>query len=281
MKIEKLLLFCVLIANCSSEEYIDNQAMIDSIDALEFTEIITEIEVDSIGNILDTLSIEYLKFDDQNRKRFKKEIYWYENEKWSWIDYFKPDEDLFYRESFDEEGNSNSIFETKSNLKGRVVSALEISKEREPHDTVFMNYSHKFYLNGNVRQLVIQASHKEIDNLISKTEYDKNKNPLVELMMIKKDTISFQIWEYLDTMLQKSIYTNYQTDTSKSVYHFGEQETLIKEEEFEFKEGQFIQSKEINHFYNEIHERTKSIEKNSKTNIVKYVRYLKSTYSEN
>ena len=36
-------------------------------------------------------------------------MYWYKDRKLSWIDYFKSDEDLFYREAFDEEGKSTSV----------------------------------------------------------------------------------------------------------------------------------------------------------------------------
>lgn len=248
--------------------------MKNSIDKLEFSKKITEVEIDSIGNIVDTISIEDLKFDSNSKKRFKEKVYWYKDRKSSWIDYFKPDEDLFFREAFDEEGKSYSTFETLSNKKGEVKKAIQINKEREPIDTTFMEYSHDYYRNGNVKKLTIRTFHEEVGELISKVKYDEKENPIFEVMIMTDDTMSFQNWEYSDTILQKSIYTNYQRDTSKSVYYFGERKLLINEEEFEYEEGFFIKSKEINHIYDKSDDRIKTVERNLKSNDVKYIKYI-------
>ena len=274
MKFGKPILICFLIIGCSSNELVDNQKMRDSIDKLEISKIITVVETDSIGNIADTLSMEYLKYDDQKQKRFKKKIYWYKDRKTSWIDYFKPDEDLFYREAFDEEGKSYSIYETMSNKKGEVKRAIRINKEREPIDTIIMDYSHEKYSNGNVKMLLIKTYHEEVGELISKVNYDEYENPIFEVMIMKDDTMSFQTWEYSDTILQKSIYTNYQGDTSKSIYHFGNKKLLLNEEEFENRNGKFVKSKDISYFYDNENERTKSIEINLQTEDVKYIKYV-------
>jgi len=274
MRIERLIPLCFLVISCSSSEYIDNQKMKDAIDSLEISKIITEVEIDSIGNILDTLSIEYLKYDVKNRKRFKQHIYWNQDRKMSWIDYFKPDEDLFYRESFDEKDKSNSIFEAKSLIGGNIKKVMQISKDRTPFDTIHMEYSYRFHSNGKIKQLLIKTTHKEVDGFISKLIYDKYEKPLFEMTIWNNDTMSFQAWEYIDTMLQKCIYTDYQRDTSKSVYYFKGKKMLTKEEAFKFSDGHFIQTKEINHFYNEANKRTKSVEKNQETKEVKYVKYF-------
>ncbi|GJM34552.1 MAG: hypothetical protein DHS20C18_35530 [Saprospiraceae bacterium] len=249
--------------------------MVVSIDSMKISKIITEVETDSIGNILDTLSIEYLKYDENNRKRFKRKIYWYKDRKMSGKDYFRPDEDLFYRESFDEDGKLNSIFETISNKNGRVERAMQIDKGREPIDTIIMDYSHELQSNGKVKKLLIKASHEEVGELISKLIYDEYENPIFEVMIMENDTMSFQTWEYSDTVLQRSIYTHYLGDTSMSIYLFGVEKMLVNEGKFEYKDGMFIKSKEINHFYDETNERQKSIEKNHDTEEVKYIRYLK------
>lgn len=273
-KIGILILICSLIVSCSSDEYIDNQKIIDSIDSLEISKKITKIETDSIGSILDTIAIEYLKYDEQNRKRFKKRIYWYNEISMTWTDYFNIDENLFYREIFDEEGNSISIFETISNSAGTVVKAIQISKEIEPFDTTNMDYSYKFYTNQKVKRLLIKTFHEETGEIISKVEYDRNEKPLFEVMIMENDTMSFQLWEYSDTSLIKSTYTNYQKDTSKHVYYFDGKETLIKEHEFDFKNGKFHKSKEIKHFYNQLNEKIKSIERNLGDKKVKFIEYL-------
>ena len=248
--------------------------MKSSIDKLEFSKKITEVEIDSIGNIVDTISIEHLKFDSNGKKRFKEKVYWYKDRKTSWIDYFKPDEDLFFREAFDEEGKSYSTFETLSNKKGEVKKAIQINKEREPVDTTFMDYLCEYHPNGNVKKLHINTFHQEVGELISKIEYDEQENPLFEVMIFKSDTISFQNWEYSDTILQRSVYTNYQKDTSRSIYYFEEEKLLIREEEFEYKEGRFVKSREMNHVYDKSNDRIGTVEIDLNTSDLKYRRFI-------
>ena len=91
-----------------------------------------------------------------------------------------------------------------------------------------MDYSCEYHPNGNVKKLHINTFHQEVGELISKIEYDEQENPLFEVMIFKSDTMSFQNWEYSDTILQRSVYTNYQKDTSKSIYYFEEEKLLIK-----------------------------------------------------
>jgi len=275
MKIEKLIPIFFLIIACSSNEYIDNQKMIESIDSLQISKIVTEFETDSLGNILDKISIEYLKYDNENRKRFKEKIYWYKERKMSLKDYFKPDEDLFYRESLNDNGELESTFETKSNKKGKVAKAIQINKDGDRIDTTLMDYFHEFRTNGTVKKLLIKTFHEEVGELNSEIKYNEDEKPLLEVMIMDNDTMSFQTWEYSDTVLKKSIYTNYQKDTSKTVYYFGAEKMVVKEEEFDFKNGKFIKLKEISNYYDESNDRTKSIERNLETEEVKYLKYLK------
>jgi hypothetical protein len=275
MRIVEILILCFLVVGCSPNEYVDNKKMRASIDSLEISEIITEVETDSLGNLLDTISLTYLKYDDEKRKRYKARKYRYKDRELTLKDYYKPNEDLFYRESFNDEGESESIFETISNRTGRVVKAIQINKEFDPIDTTIMNYTHSFHPNGKVKELVIKAYHEEVGKFNSRVIYDKNEAPLFEVIIMDSDTMSYQVWEYSNSKLYKSIYTNYQIDTSKSIYYFGEGEQLIKEEEYNFKDGNYFKSKETNHSYDESNEKSESIEEDKTAKEVKYIKYLK------
>ena len=121
---------------------------------------------------------------------------------------------------------------------------------------------------------MIKTFHEETGELVSIVEYDEYEKPLIEVMIMKDDTMSFQIWEYVDTTLQRSIYTNYQGDTSRTIYYFGSEKMLISEEEFSFAEDKITKLKEVNHFYNEENEMTKSRERDVESKNVKYIKYL-------
>lgn len=260
--------------SCSSSQYADNQKMKAMINKLEVSEIILEAETDSSGNILDTISIAFLKYDNENRKRYREKKYYGEYGSMLGKDYFNTEEDLFYRETYNDKDELEAIFETKTNKKGTVVKALQIIKDKEQYDTITLDYAQELYGNGKVKKLLIKTVHEEIGELFSSVHYDEFEKALFEVMIMDNDTLSFQDWEYADTILQKSTYTNYQLDTSRTVYYFGQEKRLTKEEEFGFKDGNYIKLKEINHFYKALNKRKKSIEINVETKEKKYIKYL-------
>lgn len=274
MKIRIIVSICFLIIGCSSNKVEDNIGIKKIIDQLEVSKKITEVQIDTVGNILDTITIEYLKFDNRGRKRFKKREFWYEDREFYFIDYFDANEDLFFREVFDKYGELYSNFEAFFNRKGEIIKAVQVDKEGETVDTIFMDYFREYYLNGSVKKLMIKTSHEEIGESMSKVTYDEQGNPIFELMTMNGDTFSIQDWEYSDTILQKSIYMNYQVDTSKSIYYFVEGKQLIKEEEFEYKDREYVKSKEINHKYDKSGDRIETTKINLRTNDFKHIKYI-------
>jgi hypothetical protein len=67
---------------------------------------------------------------------------------------------------------------------------------------------------------------------------------------------------------------NYQVDTSKSIYYFVEGKQLIKEEEFEYKDREYVKSKEINHKYDKSGDRIETTKINLGTNDFKHIKYI-------
>ncbi|MEZ4918188.1 MAG: hypothetical protein R2792_03695 [Saprospiraceae bacterium] len=90
----------LFIASCMQKEPSDSHGKKAWIDQLPVSKTITAIETDSMGKGLDTLSVEYLKLDDQHRKRYSKKINWIDKEKTVRIDYFSPDGTLFFQEVY-------------------------------------------------------------------------------------------------------------------------------------------------------------------------------------
>jgi hypothetical protein len=274
MKAKLFILNIIFIVSCSSNEYIDNKKSIELIGALEVSDTIMEVETDSVGNILDTILIEHLKYDDKKRKRYKKSIYFHEGFSTSRVDYFTPEEDLFRSEIFDKDEKPNSIFETFISKKGTIKAATLIVKEGASYDTLLMNHFHEFYPNGKIKKLEIKAFHNKTPNNVTKIEYNRYEKPLSEITMVEGDTLRYKTWEYADSTLQKIVYINYQADTSKSIYYFNNNK-LAKENLFEYKNNVSTKSKQVDYFYNDSGEMSNSIEKNFNTKKIKYIKFIK------
>mgnify|MGYP001794620888 CR=1 FL=1 len=280
MKYWKLLPIGMLMMTCSAEELVDNQALRAAIDQLPVSQVITKVEMDATGNILDTLLVEYRKLDEQRRLQFKKRVNWHTYGKTTDAYYFTSDEETFYVQSFDRNGQLYSTFEAWSNPEGEVEKAITISLDREPADTVLMDYTRTYHSNGAVKHLLIVATHKEVEESLSTTSYDNQRYPITECLVVAGDTATYQNWEYADGILQKSTYNSYRGDTSRYIYHYGEGERLDREVTLKWREGEYQPSEEVRHFYDKDGEKTRSIELNLSTAETKYFNYLPSRIAQ-
>ncbi len=259
MKIGSIVLYTFLIISSSLNSNQDNQEQIALIDKMDISKIITKVEVDSMDNIIDTISINKYKFDEKQKKRYEESIYFYSYQNVTVKSYFKSDDDLFYQVRSGDKHGLQTTFETQTNSKGIVETALQINHERPEVDTIMMYYSNIFHANGNIKQLTLEANDPEIGQMISTINYDINEKALNELMMMERDTFSHQIWEYSDGILVKGIYTTYKGDRSQSIWYYNQDENLIKEDIFKYNDSFFEKTSIIKHTYNASNEKIKTI----------------------
>lgn len=276
MKIGKIILSCLLLIGCGNDEFEANKKMRLDIDQLELSKTITEVHIDRSGNRTDTLSVQYVKVDENSKKRYSKKDYWYQKEKYSLVNYFDKNEDLFYREGFDKQGKSISIFQTITDNNGNIIKAIQINRERTPIDTTILNYSFSFHENGKVKIMTIETIDEEVGAFTSKVYYDEEENPIEEVMLKNKnlDTVTYQTWEYEEAILRKSIYLDFLRDTNKIIYHFENGTQLSLEEVFHLENGKFFKAIDNWYLYNSVNDRIGKDEKNQITGVTKNIKYI-------
>lgn len=206
-----------MITGCFSTEFMDNQKMINLIDSMEITKEIITVETDSLGTVLDTVVTSKWKYDEDNKSRYLEEYYFFENEKRIIKEYYKTDEDLFYRKISNDQEGVLSIFETKSGVNGLVEESQHVELWSDKNDTLKMYSSYLNHPNGERKKRIIKVSNQDSENHML---YDLNGNPVFDYLIIDTDTVSYQSWEYVNSVLRKSIKINYQLDTSKLIWFF-------------------------------------------------------------
>lgn len=62
----------MIFEGCIFNEYSDNEILMTEVDNLAVSHRILEVSVDSLGNIIDTVSMSHIKYDQERRKRYKR-----------------------------------------------------------------------------------------------------------------------------------------------------------------------------------------------------------------
>ncbi len=254
------LLISLLALSCNSV------TMRETIDKLPFSKVITEVLLDSTGQVTDTLSIASFKYDALDRERLKKKVYFSKNFKVTYVDYYMPDEDLFYQEAYEnEEISPSKTYQTIMDSLGVIQRAIQVHFDSEANDTLYMDYHYTYFPSGKVSQLMIISFHEEVGELFHTCKYDQNENPISQTVVSNQDTLSLQTWDYVDTVLLNSRHTSYQFDTTQYLYHYNPQMLLTQEEEFIWKDDSFQKIIDTKHQYDAHGDPTSTVQRNLMT----------------
>ena len=136
--------------SCQSDVLIDNKAIIERIDKLNFSKTIFEVSIDDNEKIIDTLSIEKIKNDKNGNVRYDFKEFLNINGKTIKQTYYRSNEDLFYqltdykRKDFE----FSTEYETFVNNKDIIDKAQMINFDSNEVDTVFMKYNYSYDSKG-------------------------------------------------------------------------------------------------------------------------------------
>ncbi len=269
----------LLLTACSQNKYFDNQTMIKNIDSLVFSEIITKVEVDSMENIVDTVSIVKKKYDDDEIMRCSENTFFFENDTMTVINYLKPDSDLFYRKTINGVGEVVLTYETKSIIDGHVESAIQIAKEGEEVDTTTMAYEYQYHPNGNKKMIIVNTSSQQVGEMYLKATFNLAEQRIAQVMVAGEDTISAQFWEYENDMLSKVTLFNYLKGRvdGKTANDYAGEERLMGYTAFQLEDGNFVKTIEAKQEYDEAGDLIELREHNLSTNKVRVYKYFNET----
>lgn len=216
---------------CSKEiDLYDNEEEIRLIDQISAEEIELEIEIDSNGQFIDTLSITRRKYASDDFKIYE-ERNWGESSNSK--SYYREDAGLFYQEMSHYGGEFQTIYETSVHRDGYIVNAVRLDKDLRSGktDTMWMDFKHSFRKDGTRAKLEIitKASEGEGKSL---TYYNENEQILSQVSLIEEDTIQFDEYIYQGSKLAKNISRWYRREGLTKVYHYDEDEQLRLVEHF-------------------------------------------------
>lgn len=241
------LVVAILFYSCKNIK--TNQEIIQEIDSLDIENIIYEIEVDSSYRILDTLSIEKNKIDDNGIIVFNEKIILSKYGHLKSIRYYKENENLFYQkhESSGLGIISTSEFWEEDNL---ITNGIYNSYDNNEIDkTIEISYKRLFNVNGKRVKTIINSKYKDQNEVGNFTEinYDNSDNLISEIFIQYGDTIHEIDYAYSKNVLKNKTIIDFKKGTlinfiydskgyikDKEVFK-EESDSIIKIEETQYK----------------------------------------------
>lgn len=245
--IKKFFIFYILslsvLYSCqnNNEENKNLKSKIDSIDIHRF---IYELEVDSLGKTLDTVSIEKIKRNNKGIVIYKEKKIINNEDYYISTEYFRENKNAFYLEKKSAKLGllmSSDFFEKN----GEIITATFFSyKNNRVDDTIRLNYEN-FYFKNNVKaKTIIKSADVNEKNDFTERNYDSYGNLISEFFIKNGDTINETEYSYSGRMLKGKTLINYQEGTLWS-YKYNNDGHLQYEETFDIESDSLVKTKEV------------------------------------
>ncbi|WP_452598815.1 hypothetical protein, partial [Pontimicrobium sp. MEBiC01747] len=218
-----------------------------------------ELEVDSLGSIKDTLSIEIIKKNEEGLKIYSK-IKTFKKDRFNILtEYYKKNEDLFYSKLESSRYGIISIYEAWEKDNEIEKAMLIEYDQNKPKDTIFIDYEHFFDKQGVKKKTIITSKYKKEESNKTELLYNEDKKIMSEILSTDEDTLSHSLTKYNKSFSEKIIF-NYKNNTvSKFVYdqndiiqtktiYLKQLDTIIKKFETKFEtnnNGEILKKEDV------------------------------------
>lgn len=235
-----------------------------------------KFEVDSSGEIVDTVFRVDSKLDTGGRKMYDKRTTFYGDLNFENESFFDSSGDLILSESKISNHPGFTKYEVFKNEKGEVDSAYQIDgTDVNKVDTSLLLYD-RIYKDDKIRLLMIYFDEFGDSTSMSLTHFDENERKLSQLSLSKGDTLTYDTLIYQDSILVKGVYYNYIGDSTKSTMLYNVDRYPIREEVFELSTGQKL--KKVDQFYSTEGIKLKSIEFDYTNGYIRFYKFETTTY---
>lgn len=180
----------IMVISCSRNKDCNNLELIDNINSIKKTEIIYEIQTDSIGSFLDTLSVEKIKKNENNITVYREKLFFKNNNGLKQVNYYRDNENLFYSKLISSNDKVLRIFESWDK-EGNIENGISVEFEHgKPLDTIFINYKHCFGDNELVNKTTIISKKKNDIGNTTELFYNDENNLIKEILIQNNDTLN-------------------------------------------------------------------------------------------
>lgn len=240
MKNQILLFALIILQSCQSDLLIDNKPIINQIDKLNYSKTIFEVSIDSNKNIIDTLSIEKIKTDKNEKVLYKFKEYSNKYGKTTKQSYFRDNEDLFYQLTDFGIRDWKLEYETFVNKDNVIYKAQMVNIEPKSSDTTFMKYSYTYDNEGKKTTLSITS---DSIGSMSLLKYNDNEKPEFKYIVMENDTLEKSRMKYINGKIKESTH-EYKEPFRIDIYEYNNNQDVKSKKTFKNIKDSLIKSVE-------------------------------------
>lgn len=231
-----MMITLTVLSNCESKFIIDSEV---------YTNKIIKLQVDEFGNVLDTSSIYYIKYNEERGIEKEKEIINISDKQLVSKKEYDNDGELIYQKTEFVDDLSFSEFQVFKDSSGRIYRAVMINMIDSGFiDTVEMKYNW-IYDQNRLNQLVVVNTQSLTRTGYSKTTFDDNENKIHSVFVSTGDTLTIDKWEYnKNNELIKGIHDDYIFGRTRTTSNFVEGK-LTDESKIDLTNGHLIKQTTI------------------------------------
>lgn len=223
----------ILALGCTQNIDNDNSNLINAINSIEDVQTIIEFRVDSLGNFLDTLSIQKNKTNKQGEIVYKENIFHKDVGYLISKNYYRNNGELFYSKLESSEYGIMSTFESWEK-NDEIYKAFSVEYNNNKQDTIYLDYEY-FYKPDRKKDRVLVIA-KYSDGFGNKTEqlYNDDGKLKSEILLSGNDTLSITKYDYRRGVNSKRTIINYQDQSTVYITYdlsgfLDQEEVFIKE----------------------------------------------------
>ena len=223
---------CIIILGCQSDRSSHPHEYLQKINNIPVSKTLYVFKVDLDQNIVDTLVMRTLKYDENNNLVFEKNFQLKSG--LISINYYDSLNGMFYSE-IKNKNEKFSDFITVIDKKGLIVSAnYNIYEGSKKVDSVIMSYNYTFS-EGKKTKLIIDSG----DNFNTIEYYNPFEKPTLNFSLSYNDTVERTRFIYdKNTILRKKIFKHFSKD-EEIVYMYDDSNNIIEENYFKNNKKEF------------------------------------------
>lgn len=272
-KLIGLVMLMIIIQGCT-QNVNDNAKLINQIDSINNYKTIYELQIDSLGAIIDTLSIQKKKENKNGKLVFKENILFRKQGTLSSINYYRDNETLFYSKFESSEYGIMSLFEAwyKNN---EIEKALSVEyDDNKAKDTIEISYKHLYHPNKTKNKTIITSKYKDENKIGNITElfYNDAEKLTSEISILYGDTLTVSKYTYSKKLLKKKTIKDYKKGVFVNL-DYDEKGYILREEVLVKQTDSLLKISETQFKTNEKGEIISSTETQFPSNNKKYIKF--------
>jgi len=202
--VKKYFVLILILISCNGSESESNSILKSKIDSLSLKGTQTKYEVDSLGRIIDTVSVVKWKENSQGKTVYENSFYIFNGDTMVTKSYYHDNGELISQISTSSISNRITEICFQLDMNGDIIDGFMITESdlEESADTFYFISEIDYYLNGNKKRQKVSSKFED-EEIFYVSNFNRKGKVIYEAEFNDSDTLSYTNYFYTRRGLQK------------------------------------------------------------------------------